>query len=141
MSEVRGRRPGGDHEAVVRDGQWPAELVGVDLSGLDVDGLHLGQDDAERAVVAQDVADRRCDLALREDPGRHLVEQWLEEVVVPPVDQRHPNRGTLEGTGGEEPAEPATDDDDVVATIARLVRAGVGDDALRHSRCSTTVWT
>ena len=76
--------------------------------------LHLAQDHAQRRVVAQHVADGGGDLALGEDPGGHLVEQGLEEVVVGPVDQGDADRRPLEGPGGEEAAEAAADDDDVV---------------------------
>ena len=43
-------------------------------------------------LPAQDVADRRRDLALGEDPGRELVEQRLEQVVVGAVDHRDLDR-------------------------------------------------
>ena len=75
---------------------------------VEVDVLHLAQDHAQRRIVAEDVADGRCDLALREDPGGHLVEQGLEEVVVGPVDEGDPHRRPLEGPGGEEAAEAAS---------------------------------
>ena len=40
----------------------------------------------------------------------HLVEQRLEEVVGRAVDDGHLDRAAPEGTGGEEPGEPAADD-------------------------------
>ena len=135
VAEVGARGPAGDDEAVVADGQRFAELVDVDLAGLDVDVLHLPEDRAQVRVVPQDVADGRRDLALREDPGRHLVQQGLEEMVVGPVDEGDPHLGPLEGAGGEEPAEATPDDDDVVQP-----GVDVGPGPCHRSR-STTIWT
>ena len=59
---------------------------------------------------AQHLADRRGDLALGEDAGRHLVEQRLEQVVRGAVDQRDLDRRAPQRLGGEQPAEPRSDD-------------------------------
>ena len=85
-----------------------------DLAGVRIDVLHLAQDDAHGGVVAEDVADSRGDLPFREDAGRHLVEQGLEEVVVGAVDQRDPDRCPPQGLGGEEAAEARADDHHMV---------------------------
>jgi hypothetical protein len=130
VTEVRGRRATRHDEAVVTDRQRRAELVGVDLAGADVDVLDLGQHHAHERVVAEDVTDGGRDLALREDAGRHLVEQRLKEVVVGAVDQRHPDGLPLEGAGGEQPTEAAPDDHHVVPVVGRRRSA--------HSRRSTT---
>ena len=105
----------------------------MDLTGLDVDLLDFTQDHPQGRVVAQDVADGRRDLPLREDAGGDLVEQGLEQVVVCPVDQGDPDRRPLEGAGREEAAEATPDDDHVVSSVV-----GVGP---AHSSRSTTVWT
>jgi len=44
------------------------------------------------ALAAQHVTDGRRDLAGREDPGRHLVEQRREQVMVGLVDERDRRR-------------------------------------------------
>ncbi len=131
VPEVRGRGAAGDDETVVADPQRPAELVGVDLAGLEIDVFHLRQDDPQRLVVPQHVADGGSDLPLREDAGRHLVEQRLEEVMVRAVDERDPHGRTLERASGKEPSEAASDDHDMVPRVA----------AHAHSSRSTTVWT
>ena len=46
----------------------------------------LGEQHLDVGLAAQDVADRRRDVAGRQPGRRHLVEQRLEEVVVAPVD-------------------------------------------------------
>ncbi len=81
-----------------------------------------------------------ADLAFRKDAGGHLIEQGLEGVVVGPVDDRDPHRRPLERAGGEEPAEPAADDDHVVQPVAGARCAGSGPGR-GHSSRSTTIWT
>ena len=54
---------------------------------LQVEAVDLGELDLDVPVAVKHPAQRRCDLALGEDPGRHLVEQRLEEVVVDAVHQ------------------------------------------------------
>ncbi len=98
--------------------------------------LHLTEDDAQGRVVPQDVADGGRDLALREDPGGHLVEQGLEEVVVRPVDDGDADGRPLEGAGGEEAAEAAADDDDVVELVAGAGAVPVTAGAPPRSRRS-----
>ena len=78
--------------------------------------------------LAQRVPQHGRDRAGREDAGRHLVEQRLEQVVVPLVDERDVDVGAGEQAGGGQAAEPATDDDDTVAL--RCVHA----DSFRRDR-------
>ena len=60
--------------------------------------------------LAQHVPQRRRDLAGREDAGGHLVQQRLEEVVVPAVEQRHVDTVDVsEEAAGGQPAEAAAD--------------------------------
>ena len=75
-----------------------------------VDAGHLGQDAFNVPVPAQHVPQRRGDLALGQDPGRALVQQGLEQVVLAPVDEGDLDRGTAQGPGGEQPGESAADD-------------------------------
>ncbi len=97
---------------------------------LDVDLAHLGQQDGQVAHPAQHVTDGRRDLPLREDPRGHLVQEGLEEVVVGPVDDGDPHRRPLQRACGEEAAEAAAHDDDVVFGVGRA-----------HRRVFTTVST
>ena len=89
VSEVRGRRSGGDDQAVVGQRERRSQRPdGDDRPALEIEAGDLGQLDADVLVLAQDSPERRCDLALREDSRRDLVEQRLEEVVVRAVDER-----------------------------------------------------
>ena len=40
-----------------------------------------------------------------------MIEQWLEEMEVPAVEQRHAHRRVMQAAGGIQSAKPATDDD------------------------------
>ena len=62
------------------------------------------------ALPAEYAADRRRDLALREDPGRELIEQRLEQMVVGAVYERHLDRSAAQESRREQPAEAAADD-------------------------------
>ncbi len=55
--------------------------------------------------MTENVPDSRCDLALRKDPGGHLVEERLEEVMVGTVDDGHIHGGTAERTCREQATE------------------------------------
>ena len=77
--------------------------------------------DADVACPLEDRAQRIRDLAGRERAGRHLVGQRLEEVEVPPVDERHLDRRPPQLQRGLEPAEAAADHDHAVgAALAPL---------------------
>jgi hypothetical protein len=59
---------------------------------------------------AEDVANRRRDLALGQDAGRHLVEQRLEEVMVGAVDDGDLDLRVPQRPGREQSAEAAAHD-------------------------------
>ena len=93
LVEVGMARPGRDDERVVRERLAVSE---ADLAsfGVDVDGL--AEDDPRVLLVPEDVAQRLGDLGRRQRPGRDLVEQRREDVMVAPVQQRRrrrPRRG------------------------------------------------
>jgi hypothetical protein len=59
-------------------------------------------------VATEDVPDRRGDVARSQDAGRHLVEQWLEQMMVSAVDHGHVHWGAPEGFGGSQAARSQT---------------------------------
>jgi hypothetical protein len=67
-------------------------------------------------MPAQYVADGWRDLSLGQDPGRDLVQQWLEQVVVPAVDEGYLDVRPLEEPGCEQAAKAASDNDYPVRT-------------------------
>ena len=115
MTEVRLRCPGGDDQAVVLVGADRAVgSVCGDGPGGQVEALDRGHLDGDVRVPPQDVPQRWRDLALGQDSGRQLVEQRLEEVVVPGVDERHLHGRPAQELRSEQPAEAASDDDNLV---------------------------
>src|SRR6185312_3258859 len=78
-------------------------------------GLHVNIDNfAEQypdvSLPVEHVSKRRCNLPRRERACCDLIEQRLEKMEVPAVDQSNIDGGVLEGTGGVESAESAADD-------------------------------
>ena len=117
VSEVRGRRSGGDDQAVVGQRERRSQRPdGDDRPVLEIEAGDLGQLDLDVLVLAQDSPERRCDLALREDSRCDLVEQRLKEVVVRAVDERDVDVALPKELRGKEATEAAADDDHTVAS-------------------------
>ena len=113
VAEVRLPDAGRDDEAVVRQRERaPVRALRLDLAAVEVESGHLAEHDGDVLVLLENVPGRRGDVAGREDPRRHLVQQRLEEVMVRPVDERHLDRRPAQELRSEEPSEPRSDDDD-----------------------------
>ena len=85
VAEVRVASPGRHDEGVVVD--RPA--VGhQDLAPVGIEADRLAEQDGRVAVLPHDRPERLRDLARRERPRGHLVQQRLEQVEVAPVDER-----------------------------------------------------
>ncbi len=121
VTEVRGHRPSGHNETVVADGDRAVELGDGKLAGDRIDVLHLAQNNAHGVVVAEDVARGRGDLTFRKDPGRHLIEEWLEEMVIGAVNQGDPHRYPPKGLGGEQATETGADDHHMVPPVNLVI--------------------
>ena len=137
VAEVGLAGAGRHDQRVVRRHGLPAEDVVGDRAGLQVDVRDLAQHHLGVALVGQDLARRRGDLALGEDAGRDLVEQRLEEVVARPRDHRHVDVGPSQGLGPEEPAEAGTDHHDLVPVLRYALRV-VGVHVRHNADCSRT---
>jgi hypothetical protein len=86
-------RTAGDDQAVVRDLAPSSNALDDEAAGVEIDADDFAEDDGRVPLVPEDVADRRCDVALRQNPRRNLVEQRLEQVVIRPVDHREVDVG------------------------------------------------
>ncbi len=145
VAEVGLPRAGGHDQRVVGHGGLAAEDLGGDRPVAEVDVGDRAQQDLRVLLAAEDLAGRRGDLALGEDPGRDLVEQRLEEVVGGLGHHGHLDVAATQLLGAEEPAEAGADDDHPVSpvdgrglVVARrcVVLGHPGSSVLGHSvRC------
>ena len=68
------------------------------------------EQDVHVALVVQDQPCGRGDLTFGQDAGRHLVQEWLEKVVLGPRDDGHVNTRVFDSPGRGQPTESRTDD-------------------------------
>ena len=137
MAEIGVARARAEDERVVGHGLAPVEQ---DAPRLGIDADDRGQHRRHLGAPAHDPADRPGDLREAERRGGGLVEQGLEQVVVAPVDQRHPDRRPGQALHGGEAAEPGADDDDMVGCGAAPVRIGASAEVrLGHGRTMSQV--
>ena len=106
VAEVGLAGAGGDDQGVVGGVVGVAEQFGDDVLVGEVDMGDVAQQHFDVALPAQDDAGGRGDLALRQDPGGHLVQQRLEQVMRGPGDQLDVDVGLLEFLCRIESAEP-----------------------------------
>ena len=114
VAEVGLARAGRDQQGVVLGDRGAPQDLGGDGARGQVDVGDLAEEHAGVVLAAEDLAGRRRDLSLGEDPRRHLVEQRLEEVVGRLADDRDVDVGTTQGLGAEQAAEPGPDHDHLV---------------------------
>ncbi len=114
VAEVRLAGACGDDQAVVRGDVRVAEQLRGDGFAREVDVGGFAEQHLGVLLLAQDHPGRRRDLTGRDDAGRHLVQQRLEQVVGGLGDHLDIDVGALERLGGGQPAEPRSDDDDFV---------------------------
>ena len=113
LAEVGVGGAGGHHQGVV--GQVHRATVRTvrphDLR-VQIEVVHVGQQGLGVALLLDHAAQGRRDQAGRQDPGRHLVQQRLEQMMVGPVDDGHLDVCPVQRADGGQPTEPAPDDDD-----------------------------
>ena len=139
VSEVRLTRTGGDDQAVVGRGVVVSQQRGVDHLILQVDARHIAENDLGVVLVLQDLPRRGSDLSFGDDPGGHLVQQRLEQVMSGARDQRDIDVGTFERLGGRETAESRPDNHDSVLGRQRVLDLGLRI-GLDRRRAGGGVW-
>ena len=72
----------------------PTNCVDSDAPGVEINIDDFAKNHPRVPLVAQNVADRRRDVPLGENPRRDLIEQRLKQVVVRPVNDAHIDIGT-----------------------------------------------
>ena len=126
VAEVGLAGAGGDDQGVVGGFVAVAEQLRDDVLVGEVDVGDVAEQHLDVALLAQDDPGRRGDLALGDDPGGHLVQQRLEQVMRGAGDQLDVDVGPLELLCRVESAESRTDDDDLVTTSGSAVTSGWG---------------
>lgn len=79
-----------------------------------IEARHFALPDADVALAAQHGTQRRSDVRRRQTAGGHLIQQRLEQVKIPPIDQRDPDRYAPQRLGGVQPRKPAAYDHHVM---------------------------
>src|SRR5664280_420790 len=87
----------------------------MDDSTLEVESGHLGQLHRDVRRAPHDMSERRGDLDRGEDPCRDQIEEWLEEVMIAPVDEGDTDRTPSEQPRGRQASESSSDDGHSVA--------------------------
>ena len=108
VSEVVVARAGREDQVIVGDGLLP-EGHGA---ALYIHARDLAQEHAGIALAAQHAPDRPGDIARRQRRGRDLVEQGLEEMIIPAVDDGDLDRRARERLRRPHPGEAGTHDHD-----------------------------
>ena len=109
IAEVRLPRAGGDDQRVVACDLFEAVETPPHLPGLHVDPLDEPKLHRHVLVLAQHLPGCGGDLALRQDSGRHLVEQRLEQMMGGACYQRHIDVGAPQGLRREQTTKTRTD--------------------------------
>jgi hypothetical protein len=110
--DVRLARAGGNDHTLVRDVTTPANRIEVTWRAFEIEIDDFAKKNPRVPLAAANVADRRRDVPLGENPGRKLIEQRLKQVVVRPVDDRDIDIGAPQRFRRKESAESAADDRD-----------------------------
>ena len=105
---------------------WPSNSETTQLVGQ-VDVGDVAQQHLDIALLAQHDPGGRGDLALGDDPGGHLVQQRLEQVMGGAGDEFDVDVGPLELLCRIESAEARSDDDDLMPTLAAQLWFLAGD--------------
>ena len=130
VAEVRVGGAGREHQVVVGE----LAVLEHERLGRDVDRHRLRQQHRDVRPPAEHAPDRGRDVGGVQGGRGHLVEEGLEEVVVPPVHDGHLRGGALEGLGGVQPAETAADDDDLGPGAAHESSLTLADRGTRGAR-------
>ncbi len=64
-------------------------ILQLHLLCLEIESHHLALQHAGVLLPLEHVAQRRTNVCRRQTTGRHLIQQWLKQVVVLSIDQRH----------------------------------------------------
>src|SRR4051794_35339999 len=113
MTEIAMRGAGRKDEAIVsKRYSFTVRSTNNYESSFFVHSRDLSQDHRRVLLIAENAADRSRNLGRSQHCCRHLVKQWLKQVVVGAVDQDHLRRCLLESLRGSQTSKAAADDND-----------------------------
>src|SRR5690606_23443235 len=107
LAEITGLRPRGQKQVVVTQ-DFPMGTMKAPALELDPD--HFTQKYLNRLVGAQDDPDGFGNLRRRKGSRGHLIEQWLKEVVILPIDDRHLHAALAQSLCGLQSGKAGADD-------------------------------
>ena len=112
MAEVALSGAGRQYQIIIRDAAFRAGCLVAHpyLAARGVYIRHFGQQHVGIALAPQDVADGRGDVGGREICSRHLIEQWLKDIMVVAVNDGDVSRGLAQLQRRLQPAEARADD-------------------------------
>jgi len=111
VAEVRVACARGQDEVVVGNVAKPAtHFLDGDRPSDDVDARDVGEQHGRIPLCAQQVSDRRRDVARAERRRRYLIEERLKRVVIVSIDHSDVDGGARERPRSGKPAESASDD-------------------------------
>ena len=108
MTEVGVHRTSRDYQIVI------AHITELRLKNFffNIDAAHFFHQNGGIALGAQNVPDRPGDIRGRQCRSGHLIKQWLEAMVIMPVDNHHFGRARSQRFGGFQTAKARPDDYD-----------------------------
>ncbi len=109
MAEIGMARTSRHHQHVIGYGA----TIDGDLTPRTVDALDLAHQHGCIALTPQDAADRCRDIGRRQSRRRHLIKEWLEQMIVAPVNQGHPARRLGQCLRRGQAGKAGTQDDDM----------------------------
>ena len=124
MAKIGLLRAGGHDEAVVGRHRLHAHQVRRDRLRLQIDRADLTPQHPDVLLLPQDQPGGRGDVAFGQDPCRHLIQQWLEQMGGGLRDEGDVDVGPFERLGRIQAAESASDDGDAMALGDRRGLAG-----------------
>ena len=106
VAEVRVAGAGGKNQSVIPD----LPFIEHEPASGEIDLFDLGEEDRDVGRLPQNGSKRNRDVRGVQHGGGNLVEQWLKEMMIAPVEERDTHRPVGERAGGAQPAEAAAHD-------------------------------
>src|ERR1700678_3062804 len=97
-----------------------ARTIGVNGSRSQIDADNFSQEHRNILLLRFKLSNRRRHLRRRKDRGRHLIQEWLEDVMVPTIDHEDLGIAMSQSFCRGNTAEAAADNHDARLIVAHL---------------------